>query len=458
MVSVNLETQNIVRRRKMSSKKIKILTISDHPLSPSGVGTQTKYFIAELLKTGNYQFISLGGAMKHQNYNPVKVEEFGDDWTIYPVDGYGSKDLIRSVMRTQRPDMVWFMTDPRFYGWLWEIENEIRPLAPMVYYHVWDNFPYPTFNKCWYDSNDAVVTISKVTSDIVQTVSPGVKEKYIPHAVPEGIFSKISDKDRKNFRKDNFNIGDDDYLLFWNSRNARRKQSGSIIFWFNDFLKDFNSKYKDRKAILLMHTDPKDPHGQDLVAISDELGISGENFYLSTQKLPPQHLTLLYNAADATLGLSDAEGFGLSTFESLACGTPIIVTMTGGLQEQVTNIENMSHEYILDRNSTEPPYKVYEHGIGLEPQSRAIIGSQEVPFIYEDRVNGTAAKDAMMKMYEMGKEKRAELGVAGQKHVNENYSFQQFVDSWKELVEELYDTCGSWDTRKNYKAWELIEV
>jgi hypothetical protein len=35
----------------MTDKKIKILTISDHPLSPSGVGTQTKYFIAELLKT-----------------------------------------------------------------------------------------------------------------------------------------------------------------------------------------------------------------------------------------------------------------------------------------------------------------------------------------------------------------------------------------------------------------------
>ena len=32
-------------------KKIKILTISDHPLAPSGVGTQTKYFIEALLKT-----------------------------------------------------------------------------------------------------------------------------------------------------------------------------------------------------------------------------------------------------------------------------------------------------------------------------------------------------------------------------------------------------------------------
>ena len=40
-------------------KKIKILTVSDHPLSPSGVGTQTKYFIAEMLKTGKFQFISL---------------------------------------------------------------------------------------------------------------------------------------------------------------------------------------------------------------------------------------------------------------------------------------------------------------------------------------------------------------------------------------------------------------
>ena len=45
-------------------------------------------------------------------------------------------------------------------------------------------------------------------------------------------------------------------------------------------------------------------------------------------------LSVLYNAADVTIGLSDAEGFGLSTFESMACETPIIVTMTGGLQEQ----------------------------------------------------------------------------------------------------------------------------
>ena len=75
-------------------KKIKVLVISDHPMAPSGVGTQTKYVIEALLKTGNYQVVSLGGAIKHQNYQPVKTEQFGDDWIIHPVDGYGTKEMI----------------------------------------------------------------------------------------------------------------------------------------------------------------------------------------------------------------------------------------------------------------------------------------------------------------------------------------------------------------------------
>ena len=65
-------------------KKKKILVLSDHPLSPSGVGTQTRYMIEALLKTGRYQFICLGGAIKHANYDPIKVDPWLDDWMIYP--------------------------------------------------------------------------------------------------------------------------------------------------------------------------------------------------------------------------------------------------------------------------------------------------------------------------------------------------------------------------------------
>ena len=67
----------------------------------------------------------------------------------------------------------------------------------MVYYHVWDNYPYPTYNKRFYDSNDCVATISKVTDDIVRTVSPEVKVVRIPHTVDTNIFKKISNQQVK---------------------------------------------------------------------------------------------------------------------------------------------------------------------------------------------------------------------------------------------------------------------
>ena len=172
------------------SKKIKVLTISDHPLSPSGVGTQTKYVIESLLKTGRYEVLSFGGAISHENYEMSKVEPYLDDWRILPVDNYGTQDHIRSALRQERPDMIWFMTDPRFWGWLWEIEDEIRANVPLVYYHVWDNFPAPEFNKVFYQSNDVIATISKVTDAAVKEVAPEVERYYIPHAIDPNFWHK----------------------------------------------------------------------------------------------------------------------------------------------------------------------------------------------------------------------------------------------------------------------------
>ena len=154
-----------------TDKKIKVLVLSDHPFSPSGVGTQTRYMIESLLTTGKFKFVCLGGAVKHHDYKPIKTDEWGDDFIIFPVDGYGTQEMIRSMMRSERPDILWFMTDPRFYGWLWDIEDEIRQQIPMVYYHVWDNKPYPTFNKPYYDSTDVIAAISKVTADIVKCIA-----------------------------------------------------------------------------------------------------------------------------------------------------------------------------------------------------------------------------------------------------------------------------------------------
>jgi len=411
--------------------KIKILTLSDHPLSPSGVGTQTKYFCESLLKTGRYSFISLGGAIKHNNYNPVLVEPYGEDWKIVPVDGYGTQEMIRSIIRTEKIDLIWFMTDPRFWGWLWEIENEIRPMCPMVYHHVWDNFPAPLYNRNFYLSNDHIVTISKVTHDIVKEVAPEVPATYLPHSVNPDIFKPLSDLQIKEVRERSLQEEDrDKVIFFWNNRNARRKQSGTLVWWFKEWL---DKEELHDKASLIMHTEPKDPHGQDLEHIINHLGLNDRQIMLSTKKLPAEHLADLYNMVDCTINISDAEGFGLATLESLSCGTPIIATMTGGLQEQVTDGET-------------------EFGVGLYPRSKSVIGSQQVPYIYEDRLDKAQFHSALSKIYKIGKKERRQLGTLGREHVEENYNFHELQQKWVEIIDKVMEE------RENYNGIRFKEI
>ena len=418
-------------------EKKKILIISDHPMAPSGVGTQTKYVIEALLATGRYKVVCLGGAIKHNDYQPQKVEGFGDDWVIHPVNGYGNPQIIRSALSMEKPDLVWFMTDPRFYGWLWDMENEVRSVVPMLYYHVWDNFPPPMFNRPFYLSTDVIASISKVTRDVVSVVEPEVENVYLPHAVDSSIFRKIDDADIKQFALENYaeHYNEERVVFFWNNRNARRKQSGSLLWWFNEFAEEVGPE----KVQLIMHTDPKDPNGQDLEAIIKDLGADDGRIILSTQKLPSEILSMLYNLADCTINISDAEGFGLATLESLSCETPIIVNLTGGLQEQVTDGEN-------------------SFGIGIEPSSRSVIGSQQVPYIYEDRISKEDFLPALRTMYSIPRQERQRLGKLGREHVTKNYNFEDFNRSWVELVDRVIEERGSWDSRKMYDRWVFKEV
>ena len=143
--------------------------------------------------------------------------------------------------------------------------------------------------------------------------------------------------------------------------------------------------------------------------------------------------------ADCTVNISDAEGFGLATLESMSCETPIIVSMTGGLQEQITDSENY-------------------FGIPIEPSSKAIIGSQQVPWIYEDRLDGKDVTDALLRMYNMTKEEREEMGKKGREFIMKKYSFEDFKKNWINLMLGVHEKHGSWEARKNYKSWEFSEI
>ena len=139
------------------------------------------------------------------------------------------------------------------------------------------------------------------------------------------------------------------------------------------------------------------------------------------------------------INISDAEGFGLATLESLACGTPIIVNMTGGLQEQVTDGKNW-------------------FGWGIHPASKTVIGSLQVPYIYEDRMNQGEFQTTLKKALNVSSKAYKKMSTGGMKHVKDNYSFEQLTNGWIETMDNFIEENGSWETRKNYQRWHLLEV
>jgi len=188
-----------------------------------------------------------------------------------------------------------------------------------------------------------------------------------------------------------------------------------------------------------MHTDPKDQNGQDLEAIIVELGLTNGEVKFSNGRVQSPQMALFYNAADATICASDAEGFGLSCLESLACETPVIATLTGGLQDQV----------IADDGT--------HLGVGITPASKAVIGSQQVPYIYEDRISKEDFLAALEKMYNLTSQEAEELGKRCREQTEKNFNPDVLLKKWDELFVRLNKEAGSWNTRK-HPRWTFERI
>lgn len=424
------------------SDRLKILLLSDHPLVPSGVGIQAKMMIEGLLKTGRYKFFCFGGAIQHPNYQLQQVapEEFGEqNWMIQPVDGHGNKEQMRQALQSFKPDAVVIFTDPRFFFWIWEMEDEIRAVCPIVYWHVWDNDPVPDFNRVLYESTDFVSALSLKTFGLLQGIGyDKTRFNYIPHAEHHELFKPLPEKDVEQFKQMSFGpFKDKKFMAFWNNRNARRKMTGDVI---ESFVKFANSSKVNRKeVVLLMHTQPNDPEGQDIHALVKMLG-AGDIVMLSDQRVSSEQLNMYYNCADVTVNISNNEGFGLSTLESLFSGTPIIVNFTGGLQFQVGDWWNGITDFSDQDKLTALAKKRWADklcgwwGIPVFPATRNNVGSQQVPYIYDDRVNDDDVAKAFQKLYLLGRKERKRIGRLGREWCKENFNIEKMIKSWDEMM------------------------
>ena len=419
---------------KLPTEKKKILVLSDHPLYPSGVGTQARFLIEGLLATGKYSFSCLGGAEKHDNYSVISVNP---DWVILPVDGFGTREQVRNILLTYRPDALFIFTDPRQFTWLWEAEDEVHQVCPIVYWHVWDNDPYPTFNKVWYESTDSIVCLSHLTYQLVKEHFPE-KTSYIPHAFPQQVFGKIPQEQVDVLLKKNFGDKADWFKVLWVNRNAHRKMPNDVLDSFKLFLENLEKSEGHRKALLFMHTNPFDREGPNLFAVAEQLGIQN-NVVFSGERLDYNQMNVLHNMTDCCLNISRNEGFGLSTLITLQCGKPIVALKTGGLTSQV-----------IDYKTGE------EMGAAIHPVTRKLIGSQLVPFIYEDYATQTDVAAGLMKIYKMTSLEKEEFYKKAIEFVKRDFSFDKMITNFDKIFS---DTIENWkSSAKNMNKWSLVPL
>ena len=110
--------------------KKKILLLSDDLRMHSGIATQSRTFVTNTLHKNDW--CQIAGAIKHPDEGKVMDmnESLEKDLGIkdcylrlYPVSGYGNPDMLRQVMSVEKPDWIVHYTDPRFWEWLYQMEQ-----------------------------------------------------------------------------------------------------------------------------------------------------------------------------------------------------------------------------------------------------------------------------------------------------------------------------------------------
>ena len=413
--------------------KKKILMLSDHALSTSGVGTQSRFLINGLVDTGKYTFRQFGAAQKHTDYKVMKVNE---DFIIKPTDGFGTPEMLRVALATEKPDLLLIFTDPRFFHWMYSMEDEVHQVCPIAYWHVWDNKPYPAFNDMYYEATDLLACHSHHTYEQLVEKYPE-KTHFVPHTVPSEVYFEFTEEQKVQAKQKWLPNKQDWFVGFWTNRNARRKRPNDLLWAWSKFIDRLEEEEGHRKAVLLMHTDPFDREGPNLLALREHYGLE-DNIVFSTERIGFAQMNEYYNLADFTINVSHSEGFGLSTLESMMTGTPIIAPMTGGQTRQVINHRTGG-----------------QNGIALPIEFQTMVGNQTVPYILEDYTSVDTIAQAIYDMHCIKGLPRGyqQLCERVKAYVNEEFNYETRIAQWDSLIT---DTIQSWKTRYNRYKMEVM--
>ena len=449
------------------SKKKKILLLSDDIRMHSGVATVSKDIVFGTLK--EYDWVQISGAIKHPEKGKIVdmskgLEEFGikDGYLkLYPVDGYGDPDVLREVLALEKPDAILHYTDPRFWIWFYHMEAEIRQTMPIFYYNIWDDLPDPQYNTNYYRSSDLLMSISKQTYGInKRLLKPFGYEDwqttFVPHGISSRRFNKVKDDDVKLIEfEDKHGLSDKKYKILYSNRNIRRKQPGDVLLAYKYFMDGLTSE-QQKECVLVFHTQPCDDNGTDLPRVHQHLCPEYDVCFTYEKggAFNDESMNLLFNSADVYINLASNEGFGLGSAEAITVGTPIIVNVTGGLQDQCGFTDDDGNlltpeDYVELGSNHRGEYK--NHGEWVKPvwpTSISLQGSPPTPYIWDDRCQPEDAAECLREFYDIGRKERKRLGSIGTKFFRENQ--MTAVAMADNFISSMNTAFENWKPKKKY--------
>ena len=452
----------------------KILLLSDDLRMPSGVGVMSREIVLGTCHI--YNWVQLGAAINHPEVG--KGVDISDSLAaelgvkepylrIFPYNGYGDHNVLRWLIKTEQPDAIMHFTDPRFWIWLYQMEHEIRQLMPLMFYHVWDDVPYPKYNENYYRSCDAIFGISKQTYNLVRQVwkkeTPAPWQvKYIPHGVDHTIWKKHESEESltavQAVKQRLF--GDDwekiNFVVLYNNRNIRRKMTSDVILAYQKFLHKLTPEQRAGCRILF-HTAPVDENGTDLPAVLRDV-TPDVQFAFSSDRVSPQEMVNIYNLSDVVINLASNEGFGIGTLEAMMTERMIIANVTGGLQDQM-GFKDEKGNYLdpsVHYNNewgTNADGRYKDHGewvIPVFPNNRALIGSPMTPYIFDDRCDWNDAGDAIHAIYQMPVEERERRGKLGREWAMSEEAGMTSQLMCQRFIDNFNDVFANWKPRTRF--------
>ena len=458
------------------SKKKKILLLSDDLRMSSGIATVSKELVFGTFD--KYDWVQLGAAVKHPDQG--KEIDLGDDarkisgiedasLKIIPWTGYGDANILRELIMRHQPDAILHFTDPRYWRWLYEIEAEVRQNIPILFYHIWDDLPDPHYNRDYYESCDWLGCISRQTYGIVSRVGKLESEtikpledwqvSYVPHGINENTFKPVDVP--VEFKNKLFGGKDYKFVLFWMNRNIKRKQPSDVIWAFKKFRDGLPEEDKD-KVCLIMHTAPVDQNGTNLFEVQKRIAPDCD-IKFSTDRVNQQQLNYLYNLSDVTINIAGNEGFGLTTAESIMAGTPTIINVTGGLQDQCGF--KVDGKYLTAEDYKEigslHNYRKWEdkvtHGEWVKPvwpRVQTMVGSVPTPYIIDDKVDVYEVTDAIRYWYDKTPKERTKAGLVGRKEFMGEMGLNAKNQN-KQMADGILQAIENWKPKEKYNVYKL---